>query len=371
MVKINPTIEKLSSAAPFIAPEETERQRGVIFKARLGANEGNFGPSPAALEAMAKATQDSAWKYGDPTGHDLRATLADSLGVPFEGVVLGTGIDNLLGLTVRIFSERGDKIVTSLGAYPTFNYHVTGNGRVLSTVPYADFHEDLDGLLKRVQDVRPPIVYLSNPDNPMGTWWPAEKVEAFAAALPSTTLFILDEAYSETAPSDAIPAIGNLPENVIRMRTFSKAYGLAGMRCGYAIGEPPLISQFNKIRDHFGVTSASQAGAMAAFSDQEYLRASIAKIELARSRIATIASDNGLTPIESASNFVACVCEEGPQYANALISALAEEGVFIRKSMAPGLDHCIRVSVGRDEELDWFETALPRAIETAALSTAT
>lgn len=362
MPRVNPTVVELPASIPFVAPEESERELGQLFKARLGANEGNFGPSPLAVEAMVTAASAHAWKYGDPTGFDLRLALSERLAVAPETIVLGAGIDNLLGLIVRIFSDAGDPIVSSLGAYPTFNYHVTGFGRRLVTVPYASFHEDLDGLSEAVHETSAPIVYLSNPDNPMGTWWSAAAMVGFAQSLPETTLLVLDEAYAETAPDDAIAAIGALPDNVIRMRTFSKAYGLAGLRCGYAIGSADVIGQFNKVRDHFGINVMAQKAALAALQDDDYLAATLDNIADARERIAAIGQANGLSPVESATNFVTLETDRDGAFAMALTKALMTSQVFVRKPMAPGLDHCIRVSAGRPDELDWFEEVLPTAI---------
>ena len=363
MVRINSVVAGLPATIPFVSPEEFERKSGVVFKARLGANEGNFGPSPKAVAAIARAATEDSWKYSDPTGHDLRADLARHVGHAMEGIVLGCGIDNLLGLSVRIFSETGDAVVTSNGAYPTFNYHVSGFDRRLVTVPYENNREPLDSLAEAVRKHNAPLVYLSNPDNPMGTWWDDADVVAFARTLPTSTLLLLDEAYGETAPPGCVPTIGSLPDNVIRLRTFSKAYGLAGMRCGYAMGDPALIAQYSKVRDHFGVTMLSQIAARAALADQPYLTLSLDRIGQARERIAATGRDNGLAPLASGTNFVALDTGRDAAFAMVLLERLRAERVFIRKPMAPGLDHFIRVSVGRTEELDWFAEALPRALD--------
>lgn len=361
-VQANRLVQSLPATIPFVAPEETERQSGQTFKARLGANEGNFGASPAAIAAIAKAAQHDVWKYSDPSGHDLRTAIAEKNGLAIAQVQLGAGIDGLLGHTVRLFSDVGDTIVTSLGAYPTFNYHVAAYGRQLVTVPYVGGFEDLNALAQAAHDRKAAIVYVSNPDNPMGSWWPGKAIADFAHSLPAETLLILDEAYGETAPEGTLPDHGALPANVLRMRTFSKAYGLAGLRCGYVLGDAQLVGAFDKIRDHFGVNVIAQKAALASLADANWLAQTLEQIANSKARLAAIAADNHLSPHASATNFVTLDTGRGAQWANRLVAALMARQVFVRKPMAPGLDHYIRVSVGRTEELDWFEQQLPLAI---------
>ncbi|MEL6921958.1 MAG: pyridoxal phosphate-dependent aminotransferase [Pseudomonadota bacterium] len=362
-VKINPVVAALPDAIPFVAPEEMERTRGRAFAARLGANEGNFGPAPAAVAAMrAAATQDS-WTYCDPTAHALRTALSEHLGVDMDDIVCGPGIDGLLGLIVRVFSDVGDTIVSSVGAYPTFNYHVHAYGRALESVPYAAHHEDLDALAAKAREARAAIVYVSNPDNPMGSWWQAADVARFVDAVPDETLIVLDEAYGETAPAGTLPSIDTNRKNLIRLRTFSKAYGLAGLRVGYAFGHRDLVAPFHRARDHFGVNVMAQQAALASLQSQDWLQKTVARIAAGRARIAAIALDNALAPLPSATNFVTVNCGGDGAVARRVMERLLALGIFVRKPMAPGLDHCVRVSVGRDEELDAFEQALPKALE--------
>lgn len=360
--KIDSHIRALPATIPFIAPERTERETGKAFLARLGANEGNWGCSPLAKEAMAKAAKDNVGNYCDPECYDLRSALASHLSIDKLNLVCGAGIDNLLGLIVRIFSSRGDKILTSLGAYPTFNYHVNGYDRELLTVPYWGDHEDLSGLALAAQKHQPSIIYLSNPDNPMGSWWSKTDIVKFMDAIPENSLLILDEAYGETAPVGTLPDIDVSRGNVLRLRTFSKAYGLAGLRCGYAFGHADLISPFEKVRDHFGVNIMAQHAALAALGDQQWLGNTLRNITKARARIKAIATSANLTPIASATNFVTIDCERDGAFAMQVLDGLMQRGIFVRKPMALGLDRCIRISAGRDEELDAFETALAQTL---------
>jgi histidinol-phosphate aminotransferase len=354
-------IDSLPAKVPFVGPEAQERAQGFDFVARLGANESVFGPSPKAIAAMQAAARD-VWMYGDPELHNLRHALAAHHRVAPENIVVGEGIDGLLGYLVRLLVAEGDPVVTSLGAYPTFLYHVAGFGGQVTAVPYKDDHEDPEALLAAAQATGAKLLYLANPDNPMGTWHKAEAIERLIAALPPETVLILDEAYADTAPQEAIPAMDVSHPRVIRMRTFSKAYGLAGLRVGYAIGHHELIRAFDKIRNHFGMGRIAQAGALAALKDQDYLNQTVQKITQARAEIARIVQENGLTPLPSATNFVAVDCGRDGAYAAALLKELTKRGVFLRMPAIAPLNRTIRISCGDAAMLAHLEAELPKAL---------
>lgn len=361
---LTPLIAALPATVPFVGPEAQQRVSGRAFRARMGANESSFGPSPRVIATMQDIAKDM-WMYCDPDNHDLRAALAAHLGIGYDNVVVGEGIDGVLSLAVRMLVSPGDAVVTSLGAYPTFNFHVAGVGGRLVTVPYENDRESLDGLLEAVKRENAPLVYLSNPDNPMGTWWETDELIRFMDALPETTMLILDEAYGETAPASALPPVEVDRLNVVRMRTFSKAYGLAGIRCGYAFGDAQLIAEFEKIRNHYGVSRMAQIAGLEALADQDYLATVVAKVAAGRDRISAIARENGLAPIPSATNFVTIDCGADADFAMKVMQNLLARDVFIRKPMAPVLNRCIRVSVGLDHEIDIFGEELPRALTDA------
>ena len=357
-------VQSLPATVPFVGPEHQERARGAAFDARLGANESVFGPSPAAIEAMRQAAPEQ-WMYCDPNIHDLRQALATHHGLPPDSIVIGEGIDGLFGYVNRMFVGPGDKVVTSQGAYPTFNYHVAGFGGELVTLPFKDDHEDLDGLAAAAQEHRPKLVYLSNPDNPMGTWHAADKVQALIEAMPDGTLLCLDEAYIEFAPKGTAPAWDPDDRRVIRFRTFSKAYGLAGLRIGYAVAHPETALSFDRIRNHFGVSRVAQEAAIAALGDDAYLTEVQGKVAASRDRIAAIGLENGLEPLPSATNFVTMDCGRDGDFARAVLAGLIERGVFVRMPGVAPLDRCIRVSAGQPQDLDAFAAALPGALADA------
>lgn len=360
--RLTPLAQSLPATVPFVGPEAQERQLDRVFDARLGANENVFGPSPRAIAAMADTGH---WMYGDPESFDLRAALAAHHGADMGNIVVGEGIDGLLGYMVRLFVEKGDAIVTSDGAYPTFNYHVAGFGGTLHKVPYKDDHENPEALFAKAAEVDAKLVYLANPDNPMGTWHRGAALARAIDMLPQGTLLILDEAYVDTAPEGTALPLDWSDPRVVRMRTFSKAYGMAGARVGYAIGAPELITAFHKVRNHFGMNRAGQEGALAALADTEWPRDVVAKIDAARQRIAEIARQNGLAPLPSAANFVAIDCGADGAFAKRVLDGLITRGIFVRMPFVAPQNRCIRVSCGTPENLDAFAAALPEALRDA------
>lgn len=360
-------VESLPATVPFVGPETQERARGRPFVARLGANENVFGPSPAAIAAMADAARD-VWMYGDPENHDLRAALARHHGVGADHIVVGEGIDGLLGYLVRMLVDKGDAVVTSEGAYPTFNFHVAGFGGALHKVPYRGDHEDPEALLAKAAATGAKLIYLANPDNPMGSWHPAGTIAAMMDAVPDGTLLALDEAYVDLAPEGTAPPLVPDDPRVIRFRTFSKGYGMAGARVGYAMGAAPLIAAFDKVRNHFAMSRVSQAGALAALADQGWLGQVRAKVAQSRDRLAAIAKENGLVPLASAANFVTMDCGSDGAFARRVLSELVARDIFVRMPFVAPHDRCIRISCGRPEDLTALAAALPEALAAARVT---
>lgn len=360
-MKFTSIVEKLPSTVPFVGPEALERRSGAVIAARIGANENVFGPSPKAISAMQAAATES-WKYGDPENYDLKSAIAASLGVKPENIVCGGGIDGLLGLVVRLFIEPGDPVATSVGAYPTFNFHVAAAGGRLVAAPYVNDREDLESLLALARKEHAKLIYFANPDNPMGTFWNSSEVQSFIARVPDETLLLLDEAYVEFAPDGTAPPIDCSRKNLLRFRTFSKAHGMAGIRVGYAIGHQDIVSAFDKIRNHFGISRISQAGALAAIADAKWIGHVQREVARARIRIADIGRANGLQPLVSATNFVTLDCGRDGTHARAIVDGLLQHGIFIRMPGVAPLNRCIRVSCGTPDDLDLLEKALPRVL---------
>ena len=354
-------IDSLPSSVPFVGPEALERRSGAAIAARVGANENVFGPAPSVIAAMQDHAQ-GAWMYGDPENHDLKAALAAHLGVGAENICVGEGIDGLFGYALRMFVEQGVTVATSLGAYPTFNFHVAGFGGRLVTTPYVDDHENPTALVSLVKGEKAKVIYFANPDNPMGTVWPAADVQRLIDEMPEDTMLMLDEAYTEFADANTRPPLDVSRRNVLRFRTFSKAYGLAGARVGYVIGHAEIIKAFDKIRNHFGVARLSQVAALAALKDQAWLHHVVNKVKASRESICKIARANGLKPITSASNFVAVDCGRDGAYARSVVEKLLHHGIFVRMPGVAPLNRCIRISAGTDAQLDLLAAAVPKVL---------
>ena len=338
MLPFTHIVRALPPTVPFVPPEALERQQGQPLALRVGANESNFGISPRARQAMVEAVDQVHW-YNDPEGYELRSALAVRHGVAREEVALGAGIDELLGLLVRLFAEPGDAVVTSLGAYPTFNYHVEGHGAVLHKVPYRADREDLPALLAKARQVRPKLIYVANPDNPMGTYQRADELRDLIAELPPGCVLLLDEAYIDFAPADAHLPLDTERAQVVRLRTFSKAHGMAGARIGYALAHRDLVA------------------ALASLGDDEFVREVVREVEEGRREYAALAAELGLKPVPSATNFVALDVGSGER-ARSLMQVLLQRGVFVRMPGVAPLDRCIRLTVGPAAERQAFAKVL-------------
>ena len=357
-------VESLPDFVPFVGPEALERSRGRPFRARLGANESVFGPSPNAIAAMQDAAKGN-WMYADPESYELRVALAHHHGVNIDNVVIGEGIDGLLGLAVKLVVEPGSAVVTADGTYPTFNFHVAGYGGRLVAVPYERDRENPAAVLEAAARERAPLVFFCNPDNPMGSWWPAAEVQRLIAGVPDGTLLCLDEAYGEFSPEGTLPPLDVSDPRVLRFRTFSKAYGMAGARIAYAVGEASVVKSFDKIRNHFGVNAVAQAGALASLDDPAHVTSVATKVRAARERVGAIARASGLEPLPSGTNFVAIDCGRDGAFARRVLAELGARDVFVRMPGVAPLDRCIRVTAGTDTDLAVFAAALPEALAAA------
>jgi histidinol-phosphate aminotransferase len=332
------------------------RETGRSELVRLGANESAFGPSPKAVAAMSADLERLSW-YGDPESYDLRAALAAKHGCRIEEVVVGSGIDDLMGLVVRAFVAPGGAALTTRGSYPTFNYHVIGYGGRLVYAPYRnDGCLDLDALVDVAQRERPSVIYISNPDNPSGTFVRRDEIARFYAALPDDAVVMLDEAYADFVDgSDLLPA--HIEDRLVRTRTFSKAYGMAGARIGYAITSENNVRTFQKIRLHYGVNRNAQIGALASLKDEAFRLHVVDQVAEARADYYALARELDLGYIESRTNFV-CIDLGTAERAVRVMQQLLTHGVWIRKPGEAPLDRYVRVSAGTKPMREAFAQAL-------------
>jgi histidinol-phosphate aminotransferase len=356
VIRPSPAVEDLPATTPFIGPEQLMRETGRRELVRLGANESAFGPSPKAVAAMTAELPRLSW-YGDPESLDLRDALAEKHGCAPSEIVVGAGIDDLMGLVVRAFVAPGEPALMVRGTYPTFLYHVVGYG---GTAVYGSYRDDgrpdIEELAAIARRAVPRVVYFANPDNPSGDFVSRDEMQRFYDALPHDSLLLLDEAYADFVDdSDLLPPV--FEDRLIRLRTFSKAYGMAGARIGYALSTESNIRTFGKIRLQYGINRNAQIGALAALQDDAFTEYVVAETARAREAYYGLARELGAPCIESRANFV-CVGMESAQRATRVMDELLLRGVWVRKPGAPPLDSYIRVSAGTEPMRGAFAQAL-------------
>jgi histidinol-phosphate aminotransferase len=356
VIRPTPAIEAIPPTTPFVGPEQLMRETGLRELVRLGANESPFGPSPRAIAAMSSELERLGW-YGDPESLELRDALAHKHACDPQQIVVGSGIDDVMGLAVRAFVAPGGVVLTTRGTYPTLNYHALGFGATLAFADYRpDGTPDLDALSEIARRRRPSLIYLANPDNPSGRFLGRDEIARFYHALPLDSLLLLDEAYADFV-GDAELLGPNVEDRLIRMRTFSKAYGMAGARIGYGLTSAANVATFQKIRLHYGINRNAQIGAVASLRDSEFRDRVVAETERARGDYYALAAELGCGYIESRTNFV-CVDMETEGRASRVVNELLKRGVWIRKPGAPPLDRYVRVSVGTEPMRRAFAEAL-------------
>jgi len=334
---------------------------------KLSANENPLGTSPAALAALAQAAPPA--RYPDPDASALREGIGALHGIGPTRIVCGTGSDELLNLATQGYAGPGDEVLFTRYSFAVYDIAARRCGAVPVEAPDADYGADVDALLAAVTE-RTRVVFLANPNNPTGSFLPAGEVARLHAGLPREVLFVLDQAYAEyLAPEDDDGglALAARHDNVLVTRTFSKIYGLAGERIGWATGTPGIVDTLNRIRGPFNVTNHGQAAALAALGDQDFVRRSREHntAELARFSDAVGALGNhGLRALPSKGNFV-LVLFEGALDAATALDGLGNAGFAVRHLPGQGLPQALRITVGTREQMDAVAQVL-RAMAEAA-----
>lgn len=341
-------LAELDITPPFVGPSELERRRGRAYRARLGANECLFGVSPAAMRVVAARCAGAAL-YSDPTHTELRTVISEAWRISRHHVVVAEGIEGLLGLFVRAIIDPGDVAVTSLGGYPSFDYYLRGCAGKLVHQPYlASATNDLDGLLEAARRHHAKLVYLANPDNPTGTQIAPAEIRRMLDRLPEGCALLLDEAYVEFAEPDRVIPEHEIWPNLIRLRTFSKIYGLAGLRVGFAVAAPAVIDVLGRVCRTFHVSSLALVGALAALDDTEHVERTARHARRVIERYRAEIRGPGVTLYPSVANFVLIDCgrPSAPIY-----DQLLRLGVIVRPMAAWGLPNHLRISVAGDGDL--------------------
>jgi len=352
-------IRELDPYVPGKPIEEVEREL-KLHAVKLASNENPLGPSPLGVEAARKALVD-ANRYPDGGGHYLREKLAARLGVRMNQLILGGGSTELIDLVARTLLNHGDEGATSAGSFPMYYISIRAAGAGLVVVPQRAHAFDLEALARAVTP-RTKLVYLANPNNPTGTMFTADALDAFLARVSGNVVTALDEAYYEYIDrpeySRSIECVRQ-GRNLLVLRTFSKVYGLAGLRIGYAIGPAVLLAEMNKVRSPFNTSGVAQAAALAALDDAEHVRRSIASNRAGLAQLGEGLAALGVQHVPSAGNFLLIELDTDAKPA---ADALLHCGVIVRPMGWMGFPDAIRVTVGTRPEIEKFLDALGQVL---------
>ncbi|MFI4895145.1 MAG: histidinol-phosphate transaminase [Steroidobacterales bacterium] len=360
-------VRALAAYVPGKPASALEREFGMREVAKLASNENPYGPSPRSLEAM-RASLEQIWLYPDGESHDLKQSLAGHLSVEPEQLTLGNGSNDLLVLLAEAFLTPAHSAVYSQYGFAIYGIVTQATGARCIEVPALPrsaampLGHDLVAMSNAI-DADTRVVFIANPNNPTGTWAPPAAVKALLERAPPTTLVLLDEAYleygRERGTQDGLAWLREHP-NLVIVRTFSKAYGLAGARVGYAVSHPEVADVLNRLRPAFNVNSVAQAGAIAALADQRHMREAVGATLQELRRVEAALQRLGLWCAPSACNFL--LVRIGTQ-AGEVYERLLRVGLIVRPLGSYGLDEYLRVSIGLPQQNDRLLRELPALLQ--------
>ncbi|WP_309890751.1 histidinol-phosphate transaminase [Archangium sp.] len=346
---VPPYIETLKPYVPGKPIEETEREYGLTGVIKLASNENPLGPSPKAIDAMREASR-KVHLYPDASSFALVRRLATHVGVKPEEVVLGCGSNELIELLIRTFTTPDEEVLLSKGSFPAYRISVQAHGRPFAEVPMREGHRyDLDAMAKAINP-RTRMIFIANPDNPTGTTFSRKEWEAFLAKVPEHVLVVHDEAYFEFVDwSEYFSAVEYIHKhsNVVALRTFSKIYGLAGIRLGYGVMDAKLAGYLQRTRMPFNLTIPAQMGGLAALEDAEHVRRTRELNAEGLRFYETELPKLGAKLTKSHANFV--MADFGKP-ATELYEKLLRKGIIVRPMAGNGYPTSLRISVGTREE---------------------
>jgi len=353
-------IRSLTPYPPGKPLSELERELGVSKAIKLASNENALGPSPKAMQAIQEALPD-LHRYPDGGGFYLRDALSKHLGINGDQLVLGNGSNEIIELLLRTFLTTDSEVLTSETTFVVYRLITQAAGAHFVPVPMRDYGFDLNAIADRVTE-KTRIIFLCNPNNPTGTMFSQSSLDRFLQRVGDDPILVLDEAYIEfVAPHDRIDAIEVLkrrPRTLI-LRTFSKAYGLAGLRLGYGISSPDLADYMNRVRQPFNTNHLAQVAAKAALGDHDYLQRVLQLTEDGKRSISNQLREMGLSVVDSHTNFVLFDCGRD---AKPIYEALLQMGIIVRPMTAYGLPTHLRVNMGLPEENERFLQGLRQAL---------
>lgn len=333
---------------PFPGLKALERRIGHDIPHQLGSNEGLDMPHSVLRAALGEAFVEQIRSYGDAEAYALRQRLSEQLQLPLEALLVDAGADSLIALALRGLVAVGETVVCAAGTYPTFAYFAQGHGCVLEEVPYHQTPEvlapDLDALAERAIQCQARLVYLANPDNPSGYLHSDAAIAALRDRLPEDCWLLLDEAYHDFRDDETDSAVW---PGVLRLRTFSKAHGLAGLRVGYAIGDPDMLAVLLKVRIHYAVSSIAQQAVCLLLDQPDEVTLHIQQVKARRARLRQLLLARGYRVMPSDTNFVA-VCLTDAAQAMALQQSLLAAGILVARPAHPALAHLLRITAIED-----------------------
>jgi len=356
--------EKLDNIKPYVPGkpiEEVERELGIEGVIKMASNENPFGPSPKVAAAIAEAA-GSVNRYPDADCYYLRRALSAKLSVDGKNIIFGNGSDEIIILVLRAFIHPGDEVLIADPTFLMYNIASLVEGADVRAVPMKDMKYDLEAMADAITD-RTKVIFIANPDNPVGTYVAKKEFDAFIERVPGNVIVMVDEAYYEFVDNDDYPETLGLIEredkHVIITRTFSKAYGLAGLRVGYGIAKRDMIEVLNKVREPFNVNSVGQAAALAALEDTEYVERSLSLVRSEKKRFYALFDELGIKYVPSSTNFI--LVDTGGDSKD-IFDHLLKRGIIVREMSVWGLNSFIRVTIALEEENDRFFAAFRAVI---------
>lgn len=341
--------------------EEVEREYGLKNAIKMASNENALGPSPRALAAIRKNLLQ-IHRYPDGGCFYLRNKLAKKLKVSTDSLVFGNGSDELLVFVVRAFVGHGDEVVIADPTFLIYEIATQVENGSLVKVPMKDFHYDLEGMKNRISP-KTKVIFIANPDNPVGTYVNETELMRFLEGVPSSVIIVLDEAYYEFAANNkdypnTMKLLGRF-KNLVLTRTFSKAYGLSGLRIGFAVANPSIIGALNKVREPFNVNLLAQVAAVAALEDKAHLKQTLAMVTEGRRYLSRELDKMGLNTVKTVTNFI--LADIG-QDTGVVYEKLLRKGVIVRPMGAWGLKNFMRVTIGKPAENKRFIHSLKEVL---------
>lgn len=342
--------------------DELAREKGLTKISKLASNENPLGPSPFAIREMTRGLWD-LHRYPDMHAYNLKRALADMYKLKLENIVLGSGSEGIMGYIARAFLSPGLEVLTSEKTFIGFTILARSAGAKIVTVAQTEDHRyDVTAMAKAIT-AQTKVIYIANPNNPTGTYITKNEFDHLMKHVPGHVLVILDEAYFEFAQGqeDYPDSMTYRYDNVITLRTFSKAYGLSGVRVGYGFGHEDLISNLNKAKLPFEPNLIAQLGAVGALEDVPHLERTIMNNSIQYIRTFEFLKNHGFKPVASVTNFIT-IPTGSAEASDALYNMLLDEGVIIRPLKANEMPDYVRISLGTSKEMDHFFAAMEKVM---------